>query len=95
MGQAAMIDFKFLDPRGLIQESYKIDGISAPECRSIFLDWALGLPAGVAMQDYIKPLIDHYGQSNGDHPMTQPLREGLETAPATGRRGGRAARVAE
>lgn len=90
-----MIDFKCLDPRGLIQESYKIDGISVPECRSIFLDWALGLPAGVAMQDYIKPLIDHYVQSNRDHPMTQTLREGLEKAPATGRRGGRAARVAE
>ena len=90
-----MIDFKFLDPRGLIQESYKIDGISAPECRSIFLDWALGLPAGVAIQDYIKPLIEHYEQSHGDHPMTQTLREGLKTAPSTGRRGGRAARVAE
>mgnify|MGYP000087492773 CR=1 FL=1 len=37
-----------LDPKGLIEESYKIDGIVAPECRSIFLDWALsyqGVPA--------------------------------------------------
>jgi hypothetical protein len=90
-----MIDFKFLDPRGLIQESYKIDGVSAPECRSIFLDWALGMPGGVAMQRYIKPLIDHYGQSHEDHPMTQTLRDGLKTATATGRRGGRASRVAE
>jgi len=30
------------DPRGLIREAYKIDGITASQCRSIFLDWALG-----------------------------------------------------
>ena len=31
-----------LDAKGLIREAYRIEGISAPECRSIFLDWALG-----------------------------------------------------
>ena len=30
-----------LDRKGLIEEAYKIDGITAAECRSIFLDWAL------------------------------------------------------
>ncbi|MGB1096749.1 MAG: hypothetical protein ACPG09_09845, partial [Paracoccaceae bacterium] len=32
------------DPKGLISEAYNIDGITAGECRSIFLDWALGVP---------------------------------------------------
>ena len=32
------------DPKGLISEAYKIEGITLGECRSIFLDWALGLP---------------------------------------------------
>jgi len=30
-----------IDPRGLIFESYRIDGITIEECRMIFLDWAL------------------------------------------------------
>ena len=33
------------DHKGLIREAYRIDGITLPECRSIFLDWALSLPA--------------------------------------------------
>ena len=34
-----------LDPKGLIAESYRIEGISAEQCRSIFVDWALSMPA--------------------------------------------------
>jgi len=34
------------DPKGLIYEAYRIDGITKPECRTIFLDWALSLPVG-------------------------------------------------
>ena len=33
-----------LDPKGLIRESYRIEGITEGECRSVFLDWALSLP---------------------------------------------------
>jgi hypothetical protein len=36
------------DPKGLIRESYAIEGISDAECRSIFMDWAMSLPAGKA-----------------------------------------------
>ena len=31
------------DPRGLLFEAYRITGITLPECKAIFLDWALGL----------------------------------------------------
>ena len=34
------------DPKGLVRESYNIDGITLGECRSIFLDWALSLILG-------------------------------------------------
>ena len=34
------------DPKGLIRESYRMEGIGSAECRSIFLDWALSLPEG-------------------------------------------------
>ena len=74
------------DPKGLIEEAYRIDGIGTAECRSIFLDWALSLPEGSDTRAVIKTLIDRHGQP--DHPMTAVLQEGL-TGTATGtRRGG-------
>ena len=35
-----------VDPKGVIGESYRIEGIRVEECRSIFMDWALRLPDG-------------------------------------------------
>ena len=32
------------DPKGLIRESYRIEGITLPECRTIFFDWAIQIP---------------------------------------------------
>ena len=81
------------DPKGLVLESYRIEGITGEECRSIFLDWALSLPAEQEVQGAITALIGTYGSDHPDHPMTQVLREGLESATRTGRRGGRRGRV--
>lgn len=80
-----------LDPRGLIREAYRMD-IGKPECRSIFLDWAIGLPDGAAPADYITALLDVYAKEAPTHPMTEVLTEGLAAPNQTGRRGGRAAR---
>jgi hypothetical protein len=80
------------DPRGLIREAYVIEGISGPECRSIFLDWAIGLPAGVDTAGLIELLLSRHGRDAPDHPMTQVLRDGLGSAERTGRRGGRRGR---
>lgn len=82
------------DPKGLIRESYRIDGITAGECRSIFLDWALSVPIGAETAPLIDALLLQYGGGQPDHPMTQVLREGLAAKPQTKRRGGRAARMA-
>lgn len=82
-----------LDPRGLIKESYCIEGISAPECRSIFLDWALGIAQSENMQAKIQDLLLKYALNFPDHPMTAVLNEGLEAAPKSQRRGGRKARL--
>ena len=82
-----------LDPKGLIREAFRIEGISMPECRSIFLDWALGLPLEQDQGAAIRTLLDRYGAEPTDHPMTLTLREGLGAAAAPRRRGGRAARV--
>ncbi|NYS24262.1 hypothetical protein HUK65_04585 [Rhodobacteraceae bacterium 2376] len=81
------------DPKGLIRESYRIDGITDAECRSILIDWALSLPAGAAQSDAIDALLAHYGTEAPDHPMTALLREGQSPGTPTRRRGGRAARV--
>jgi hypothetical protein len=85
------MDLKALDPKGLILESYRIDGITIGECRSIFLDWALGLPMGADTKEPIEQLLEIYGEVG--HPMTQVLTEGLAAAPNAKRRGGRAARL--
>ncbi len=76
------------DPKGLIRESYRIDGISDAECRSILIDWALSLPDGTDQRGALGDLMTSYGESAPDHPMTALLREGLSAA-ARGRRKGR------
>ena len=81
------------DPKGLVRESYRIDGITAAECRSVFMDWALSLPNGAAVGPPLAALIAHYGPLWPDHPMTQVLHEGNAPAPEPRRRGGHAARV--
>jgi hypothetical protein len=80
------------DPKGLVRESYRIDGISAAECRSIFVDWALSLPAGLSVPDAARALIAAYGQGGPAHPMTAVLAEALTLPDQPRRRGGRAAR---
>lgn len=81
-----------LDPKGLIFEAYRIDGITEGECRSIFLDWALSLPMDTDTAPLLSALIDRYGQASPDHPMTRVMQEGLAQAQAPKRRGGRRAR---
>jgi hypothetical protein len=93
MGRRA-VELKEADPKGLVRESYNIEGITKGECGSIFIDWALSLPAVVDTPDCLRSLLAHYGIPNPDHPMTQVLTEAL-TAPAEPkRRGGRAGRFA-
>ncbi len=81
------------DPKGLVRESYRIDGISTPECRSIFMDWALSVPLGIDTPDALRSLLAHYGADVPDHPMTAVLTEALVPGVPPRRKGGRAARV--
>lgn len=69
------------DPKGLIRESYQIDGISGDECRSILLDWALSLPGTLAAPDAMSDLLARYAPTAPDHPMTVLLRAGLGPLP--------------
>lgn len=87
-----MTDDSRYDPKGLIRESYRIDGITEGECRSIFLDWALSLPAGADTRGPIAHLLTRYGADAPDHPMTAVLRAGLDAAATPRRRGGSRAR---
>ncbi|MBL4917898.1 hypothetical protein [Szabonella alba] len=82
------------DPKGLIRESYRIEGISTGECRSIFVDWALSLGPAMTPPAAIALLIARYAAANPGHPMNAVLSDGLEAPPEARRRGGRAARVA-
>lgn len=79
-----------LDPRGLLTEAYRIDGITEPDCRSIFFDWALGLPANVNAGEAVAVLHAQFAETAPDHPMTRVLAEGLAPRPPRGRRRRRA-----
>ena len=82
------------DPRGLIFEAYRIDGITIEDCRAIFFDWALGVPPQDDTVAHVRDLLDRYGTS--EHPMTQVLEEGLQALNRPkGRKGGRRARVTD
>jgi hypothetical protein len=86
------MDLDEIDWKGLIRESYRIEGIGPGECRSIFLDWAISVKGEADPKTQIRILLEHYGGDAPDHPMTSVLREGLGAAPAAGRRGGRSRR---
>lgn len=87
-----MSDIDVSDPRGLIRESYNIDGISEGECRSIFLDWAISVPVGEDDKAHVRTLLDFYGSDQAGHPMTKVLSDALDPPSRTGRRGGASAR---
>lgn len=76
------------DPKGLVYESYRMEGITLAECRTIFLDWALSLPLEQDTSKTIAALIARYEPLHPEHPMTQVLNEGRVTMAAPRRRGG-------
>ncbi|NBZ87606.1 hypothetical protein [Stagnihabitans tardus] len=82
------------DPKGLVRESYRIEGITPGECRSIFMDWALSLRVDADHPAAIRVLLDHYAAGAPDHPMTATLQAGLAPPEAPKRRGGRVGRMA-
>ena len=82
------------DPKGLIRDAFDIEGIAAPECRSIFLDWALGLPPGRDIRAEVAGLLAHYADlAPADHPMLETLQAALQEPATPRRRGGRKARM--
>jgi hypothetical protein len=76
------------DPKGLIRECYRIEGIGEGECRSIFLDWALSLQPDADTAAALKRLLAEYAGAAPDHPMTAVLRAGLNAPEVARRRGG-------
>lgn len=76
------------DPKGLVFEAYRMAGITEPECRSIFLDWALSLPDGRDAVETITHLLARYGAEHPEHPMTVVLRDGQKRMTKPRRRGG-------
>lgn len=89
-----MREEEVFDPKGLIREAFRIEGIGAPECRSIFLDWALGVPANRETRQEVEKLVAHYGgRYPAQHPMLETLQSALSEAPTPTRRGGRRGRM--
>lgn len=76
------------DPKGLILEAYRIEGITKSECRSIFLDWALSLPMEQDTAKAMRDLVVRHADKNPGHPMNEVINEGLTGLAAPRRRGG-------
>ena len=76
------------DPKGLVYEAYRIEGITKSECRTIFLDWALSLPMQREPIATIRTLLERYSTQHPDHPMTEVLSEGVHAMATPRRRGG-------
>lgn len=53
-----------------------MEGVSPEECRSIFFDWTLGLPAETDPREAAGYLLELYGAEVDSHPMKTLLREG-------------------
>ena len=81
------------DPRGLLYEAYQINGITLADCKTIFLDWALGLDYNIDQLKAVTSALEEYEEDNPKHPMTKELRDGIvpEGTPRK-RLGGRNAR---
>lgn len=79
------------DPKGLIREAFRIEGITEAECRSILVDWALSVTEDEPRR-LIETLIARHGADDPAHPMLRVLSEGLATPEKPRRRGGWAAR---
>ncbi len=87
-----MAESDVLDPKGLISEAYRIEGIGPAECRTIFLDWALSLPDGVDQIAALRDLIERHAGEADTHPMSVVMRDGLTRFGTPRRRGGWRAR---
>lgn len=84
------------DPKGLMREAFVIEGITAFECRSIFLDWVLGVPVDRDVRREVDLLVAHYAPLMGAaHPMLITLEAARETSGVARRRGGRQSRLKE
>ncbi|MCY4463515.1 MAG: hypothetical protein OXC26_24445 [Albidovulum sp.] len=77
------------DARGLIREAFRMDGLTDENCRSIFFDWALGLPDEVEVSKQADKLYGKYSEEYPDHPMTRLLAEAKESSVSHGRKRGR------
>ena len=82
------------DPRGLLYEAYQIDGITLADCKTIFIDWALGLDYNIDQIKAVISALEEYEEDNPIHPMTKVLREGVVIQGKSRKRlGGRSART--
>ena len=76
------------DPRGLIREAFRIDGIGAEDCRAIFFDWVMGLKPGEDVRAHADALRGLYADQPSDHPMHALLSDAAK-APGQSQRGRR------
>lgn len=76
------------DAKDLMHDVFQMEDITAPDCRTVFMDWALSRADLRDSEEALKSLIAHYEPGFPHHPMIAVLKEGLVRNIKTGRRGG-------
>ena len=66
------------DPRNLIHEAFRLEGLSDADARAIFFDWALGLPTGTDAAEAARALLVHHAACPREHPMRRLLIDAAE-----------------
>ncbi len=79
------------DPRALIAEAFRIPDLTPEDARSIFFDWALGLPEGTDLAAAAARLSAYHDGVPPDHPMSVVLRDAVDGHTRPPRRRGRRA----
>lgn len=74
-----------MDPRDLIHEAYRIEGIGDEDCRSIFFDWAMGMDPRVEVTIAAVTLLADLAP-DPNHPMTALLTQAAAKRPELARR---------
>jgi hypothetical protein len=77
------------DPKSLVAQAYRMEGITDRECRSILVDWALSLE--MPAEDAAGRLLAR--APDPGHPMTALLRAAARGGGRPRRRGGRRGRL--
>jgi hypothetical protein len=75
-----MMSHKY-DRSGVVYDSFIIKEITIEQCRSIFLEWYMGLPEECDLPEIVKCLLNDYKDvADANHPMYELMITATESS---------------